>query len=57
MYEGLDREGDKNDEETRHCGVVYRGSETEGKIGVGIRKRGDPEIQGKEKDGLAIEVV
>ena len=57
MYEGLDREGDKKDEETWHIRIVYRGGEEKRKISVQIRERGDQEIQGKEKDGLAIEVV
>ena len=57
MYEGLDWESDKTDAETRHGRIVYRGSETEGEIGVSIRERGDPAIQGQKENTGAIEIV
>ena len=57
MYEGLDREGDKKDEETWHIRIVYRGGEEKRKIGVQIRERGDPAIQGEKENAGAIEIV
>ena len=48
---------DKKDEETWHGGIVYRGGEKKRKIGVQIRERNYPPIQGEKENASAIEII